>query len=149
MVYFPPEVMDLIFSFHNPYLGIEKKVKEVYKELDKKLFLTDNGIFTSDTKQYFDIDPRTHPISYRAYKNIAQCITEIPQVFESRKPITTGSYGGKHCIERYRDLFNPRKDNYISNGEFIMAMLISKYKMKKGNDRGNSNWSFFVKSKNI
>ena len=36
MVYFPPEVMDLIFLFHNPYLGIEKKVKEVYKELDKK-----------------------------------------------------------------------------------------------------------------
>ena len=27
---------DIIFLFHNPYLGIEKKVKEVYKVLDKK-----------------------------------------------------------------------------------------------------------------
>ena len=95
--------------------------------------LTDKGIFTSDTKQYFDIDPRVHPILFRAYKNIAQCITKIPQAFELRKTITTCIYGGKHFIKRYRYLFNRRKDNYISNGNFIMAMLIYSYKMKKEN----------------
>ena len=94
--------------------------------------LTYNGIFTNNTKQYFDIDPSKHPITNSECKNIAQCITEIPQVFVPRKTITKSSYAGKHFIERYRDVFNPRNDNYISNGELIMAMLISKSKKIKG-----------------
>ena len=132
MVYLPREVMDLIFLFHNPYIGIEKKIEDVYNKLDKKLKLTRNGLFTNNIIQISNNNLHKYSITRHDDKNIAQCITEIPQVFVPRKTITKSSYAGKHFIERYRDVFNPRNDNYISNGELIMAMLISKSKKIKG-----------------
>ena len=33
MVYFPREVLDIIFIFDNPFVEIEKELEEVYREL--------------------------------------------------------------------------------------------------------------------
>ena len=148
MVYLPPEIMYQIFSFHNPYWGIKDKMKRVYENLDKqKLKLSRGGIFTKDTTLYFDTDPMKDPITEREYKNIAKCINEIPNIFIPRKTLTIGSYGGKHRIEEYRRKHTPGEDNYISNGDFIMAMLIYGHKMKKGKEKGNPNCCFNVSLK--
>ena len=148
MVYLPPEIMSLIFSFHNPYLGMKEKMRKVYEVLDKKkLKLSRGGIFTKETKYYFNTEPMKDPITTREYRNIARCINEIPNIFVPRKTLTMGSYGGKHRVEEYRQRQNPKEDNYISNGDFIMAMLIYGHKMKKSDINGNPNCSFYVSLK--
>jgi hypothetical protein len=55
---------------------------------------------------------------------------EIKILYEPLKTVyNIHSYSGKHYIERYRDYI--KIDNtYISNGEFIVAMLLSGYKYK-------------------
>jgi hypothetical protein len=47
----------------------------------------------------------------------------------------THSYGGKHEVEKYRDSipkteFYQIQGTYISNGEFIMAMILCGYEPK-------------------
>ena len=148
MVYVPPEIMNLIFSFHNPYWGVKDKMKKVYETLDKQnLKLSQGGIFTKDTKYYFNEEPMKDPITTREYKNIAKCVYEIPNIFIPRKTISIGSYGGKHRVEEYRQRHNPKEDNYISNGDFIMAMLIYGHKMRKEKVNCNPNCSFYVSLK--
>ena len=148
MVYFPPEIMNLIFEFHNPYWGLKDKMKKLHEYLDKEnLKLSQGGIFTKDTKYYFNTDPMKDPISSIDYKNIAKCVNEIPNIFIPRKTLSIGSYGGKHRIEEYRKLHTPKEDNYISNGAFISAMLLYGHKMRKEKENGNPNCNFYVSLK--
>ena len=64
MVYVPPEIMNLIFSFHNPYWGVKDKMKRVYETVDKQnLKLSQGGILTKDTKYYFNEEPMKDPIT--------------------------------------------------------------------------------------
>ena len=72
----------------------------------------------------------------RSFKipNIIQAVTEIPKIwkrkngnFNFNKNVT--SYGMKHSLEDYRS--GCGSDNvYISNGDFIMAMIFGGYSLK-------------------
>ena len=65
--------------------------------------------------------------------NIIRCYKEeIPNVFEPLKRYNLGSYRGKHVIEQYRRHVD--KYNYISNGEFMIAMIMSGYEFKVGGE---------------
>ena len=62
--------------------------------------------------------------------NIIDCMNQIPYVITPTKTVyNVGSYSGKHVIERYRDKVL-KNGCYISNGEFMMAMLLCGYAMK-------------------
>ena len=63
-------------------------------------------------------------------KNIVQCMHEIPLLFRISRNYKVGSYSGKHIIENYRSGIYIR-NNYISNGEFIAAMILLGFKYKK------------------
>ena len=67
MVYFPQEIMDIIFSYYNPYLEMEKKMKLINDELHKKgIFLCKNGLFRHGSL-YFNENPSRNPIKYKDY----------------------------------------------------------------------------------
>jgi hypothetical protein len=77
----------------------------------------------------FGLDPSQEHIPDRNF--IATRIEMIRQVIRvAVKPVSPsskkriGSYGGKHVIENLIDL-------YITNGEFILAMLMEGYPMKQ------------------
>ena len=147
MVYFPPEIMNLIFSFHNPFWGLKDKMKKLHEYLDKEnLKLSKGGIFTKDTSYYFNTD-HMNDLTTNDYKNIARCVSEIPNIFVPRKTSSICSYGGKHRVEQYRKLHNKKEDYYISNGDFIMAMLLYGHKMLKQKGNGNPNCKFYVSLK--
>ena len=62
---------------------------------------------------------------------------EIKILYEPLKSVyNIHSYGGKHYIEKYRDHIKTTGNNYISNGEFILAMLLSGYKYKYNSTYG-------------
>jgi hypothetical protein len=76
-------------------------------------------------------------ITVQDIPNIKQCMLEIPRIIrprvkgESRNGV--GSYGGKHAIELYRHYTRGTVpyngvNGYISNGEFMIAMLLCGYK---------------------
>ena len=72
MVYFPPEIMNLIFESHNSYWGLKDKMKKLHEYLDKEnLKLSRGGIFTKETKYYFNADPM-NDLATSDYKNIAR-----------------------------------------------------------------------------
>jgi hypothetical protein len=63
-----------------------------------------------------------------SYENIKRCIKEIPLLYEKSTRINKklpSSYGMKHEIEKIR-----KTDTYISNGEFITAMIYSDFLYK-------------------
>ena len=86
-------------------------------------------------------------LTTKDYINIAKSVNEIPHIFLPRKTLSIGSYNGKHRVEQYRKLHNKKEDNYISNGDFIMAMLLYGHKMKKEKENGNPNCNFYVSLK--
>lgn len=57
-------------------------------------------------------------------KRISQAVQEIPSLFkEARTMSKSNSYGWKHVLEH-------ATNNYISNGDFIMAMILSGFRCK-------------------
>jgi len=72
----------------------------------------------------------THSTERTNYDNITRAKSEIPLIFSSRLTWrrVTGSYGGKHIVERWRDELwcykNSLWDSYCDNGDFIVAMLL-------------------------
>jgi hypothetical protein len=84
-----------------------------------------------------------YPIRFEDTRNILNCMMEIPNIFKRLKGHTSkyiiSSYEGKHIIERYRQIHNKKGNNYISNGEFIIAMIYNKYIPQNGGSYyGNS-----------
>ena len=140
----PNEVIDYIFEFHNPYT--EYNSKYVLREL-KIRNIQDNLIETKNA--YIDryginafegIHPRSlgkmpydkaNKSLIKNIDNINQCMEEIPKIYKKLKSAyNLGSYSGKHGIERHRSYLYENKDNYISNGEFIIAMILAGYEYK-------------------
>ena len=56
--------------------------------------------------------------------NIMKCKECIPKLFKKIPCYKLGSYQGKHIVEKYLN-------TYISNGEFIIAMLLCGYVPRK------------------
>lgn len=77
-----------------------------------------------------DNDVSTHFTERTNYDNITRAKSEIPLIFSPRLTWrrVTGSYGGKHVVERWRDELwcykNSLWDSYCENGDFIVAMLL-------------------------
>ena len=140
----PNEVIDYIFEFYNPFT--EYNSKYVLREL-KIRFIQDILIKTKNAyidRYGINAFEGIHPCSLgkmphdKANKsliknidNINQCIDDIPKIFKKLKSAyKIGSYSGKHAIERHRSYLYGNKDNYISNGEFIIAMILAGYEYK-------------------
>lgn len=64
------------------------------------------------------------PITETNEQNIMKCIECIPILFKTITCYKLGSYQGKHIVEKYLN-------TYISNGEFIISMILCGYKPKK------------------
>ena len=73
------------------------------------------------------------PIRILHVPNIKQAMLEIPRLIRPRVKGDpregVSSYGGKHVIERYRT-YKYGKGTYISNGEFMIAMVLLGYEPK-------------------
>lgn len=97
-----------------------EKIKETHNVL-----LTQRGCADLD-----DTDTSSQYGERTNYDNITRLVTELPLIFSPRLTWrrVTGSYGGKHVVERWRrDLWcykNGLWDSYCSNGDFIVAMLL-------------------------
>jgi hypothetical protein len=109
---------------------IKNNLDVILKELnDKNLKLNKEGLYNSShfkniiTFEFSDIE----------INNIAACMQEIKQIYKPYlNKYKISSYGGKHRIERFRKCVLLNKGNvYISNGEFIAAMLLLNIKYKK------------------
>jgi hypothetical protein len=111
-------------------IQIKKNLEVILKELhNKKLILDKSGLY--DPSKFKSLT--THEFTDHSITNIAACIEEIKEIY---KPYITKfyiySYGGKHCIERFRRCQLLKEgDVYISNGEFIAAMLLLNIKYIK------------------
>jgi len=115
----------------NNNIELKKRIIELLEDLkeQKNIFINRNGVITyrnepEHRSDIFDIESDTF------LKQISNCMEEIKILYEPLKTVyNIHSYSGKHYIERYRD--HIKIDNtYISNGEFILAMLLSGYKYK-------------------
>jgi hypothetical protein len=100
------------FDKGNYYDKIENIIRE-HKIRQNGFYCSKNSHFKSDFKK-------------ENYNNIIQCIFEIPIILETSKRIyKVGSYEGKHILEIFRG------GSYISNGEFIIAMILCGYSFQK------------------
>ena len=146
----PNEIIDYIFEFHNPYR--EYYSKYVIRELKIRRI---QDYFIKTKNAYIDryginafegIYPRslgktphdkTNKLLIKNIDNINQCIDEIPKIYKKLKyAYSLDSYTGKHAIEGYRRHLYEDKYNYISNGEFIIAMILAGYDFRIYMDRG-------------
>ena len=97
-----------------------EKIKET-----QSVLLTQRGCADLD-----DSDSGSHYGERTNYDNITRLVTELPLIFSPRLTWrrVTGSYSGKHVVERWRrDLWcykNGLWDSYCANGDFIVAMLL-------------------------
>lgn len=73
-----------------------------------------------------------NPIKHKeSFLNIKRAMEEIPFLFIPAKTVTDSSYSMKHELSDYRKKMNVPYDKYISNGEFICAMILLGYKYSK------------------
>lgn len=100
------------------------------------------GISRNGTKDH------SGPISVSDISNIKQCMTEIPKLIRHRAKRESlqgiGSYGGKHVIEAYRRYSNSKPNGYISNGEFMVSMLLCGFYPSKWIDSINQSFTGVV-----
>lgn len=130
----PMELVKLIELFVNPETDYHR---DQIEDIQRHLSLTENGFPT--TRSPFLL--RTHRFSEHNILNIMRCVGEIPNIFKKmasfRSKYCIGSYGGKHMIERYRRIqiergYDMEPNTYISNGEFIVAMVLCGFSIKHG-----------------
>ena len=127
-IYFnlPTDIQILIDTYYDKEYGY---YFDKFKEIEQ-----DNNLYVGGYIHY-PLSKNKESISYISMyhiKNILKCIYEIPFIFKKMKTHKSknciSSYGGKHIIEDYRKRKNKICDNnYISNGEFIIAMLYCKF----------------------
>ena len=109
----PVEIQRIINSYYDPEYGFHyDKIKEVEKEYQYKF-------------GYVNWDGRPLDIyKFENTKRIIKCMEVIPLLFKKLKTYSKtciGSYEGKHIVEKYQN-------EYISNNEFIMAMIMLGFK---------------------
>ena len=125
------------------------KTKEFKCILDKisKIILDydidTNGFYFSGRNRY--TIHNNFKIEY--FNNILRCIDEIPLLYEQAKNYKRtmpSSYGAKHEIEHYREE-QGTKNAYISNGEFIVAMIYLEFPFRREKDSANCQFKFKYK----
>ena len=137
----PVELVKLIELFVNPETDYHR---DQIEDIQRHMSLTYSGFPVTRTPFVL----RTHRFSERVILNIMRCVGEIPNLFKKmasfRSKLCIGSYGGKHIIEDYRRNQNMEPNAYISNGEFIVAMVLSGFSIKHG-ERMSPNCDFNAK----
>jgi hypothetical protein len=119
----PEDLQKIIYEYYDHEYGYfydEFKKIEAYHKLDRYGY-----------KKYHSLTNKVvYPIKFEDTRNILNCMMELPIVFKRLKGHTgkhiISSYEGKHIIERYRKT-NKKEHCYISNGEFIIAMIYNEY----------------------
>lgn len=89
-----------------------------YSRKGKKIVLTHDGLCYEDT---VEAQRGSNRITEANFDKIRRCAEDIMLGYEKCLPYSkkaTGSYGGKHVIERFYDY-------YMTNGEFILAVFCS------------------------
>lgn len=114
----------------------ENNVNELLQEISEKylpkdIVLNDYGlILRKDVDKYVGYSNFNYE---NTIKQLNMLIKEIPKYFQKNNPAgkkywNTASYGAKH---RLSDLLQHEyKDTYVTNGQFIFAMLLLGYEMK-------------------
>ena len=121
----PLDMVRLVESYCDPETDY---YRDKIIELSKKYDISRFGYMYNDIKR-FEIGYKTFDYK-NCVLNIMDCMNQIPYVVKPMKTVyNVGSYGGKHYIEDYRKK-SRSGDCYISNGEFIIAMLLCGYTMK-------------------
>ena len=122
-------------TFHKEYFNIilaellMKKQIKLMKQ-NKNIILNTNGI---ENEKFIKLGIQRNKFCYKSIRmlaNINNCIKQIKILYDPIKQFNEDSYCGKHYVENFRRYINENNDNYISNGEFIVAMLISGYNYK-------------------
>jgi hypothetical protein len=111
---------------------IKMRLDEIQKILnEKKLRLDVNGLYNPSIIK-FQKEPAFYEFKENNLNNILSCIIEIQQIYKPYKTAyKINSYNGKHKIERYRKNTTAYNNPYISNGEFIAAMMLTNIKYKR------------------
>ena len=119
VAFLPKELGDLVKSYCNPF---EEHWQGKVDEIAEKYDLSKNGFKGN-------YDSSMHRFTNYDLKNIIKCKNQIPHLFRPLKTYAkycVRSYGGKHEVEKYRNTLT-KGNNYISNGEFIAAMILNGY----------------------
>ena len=114
----PDEIARYIHEFVDP------ETTWVQTQIEK-LNVNDSGWIIGRNKT----SPRNTIKDRHAFLNIIQAMKEIPCLVVPAVSATRGSYGLKHVLERFRGKYS-NGNNYISNGEFICAMILLGFKYK-------------------
>lgn len=124
-------------------------ISSILRDFEEKgVYLHDYGnitgggsIYKNDEKRRKEINEyKELSIEARAktftIDTIERALEEIPMILDKRvtQNKKVSSYGLKHMLEDYRKQRKVKGDNYISNGEFILAMLLLGYKADFGKD---------------
>jgi hypothetical protein len=130
----PVEIQKIIDSYYDPEYGYHY---DKMKEVEKKYQLDRGGYYFPKIKLPYTFGYATknsdNQFTFQSVKRIVSAIKVIPILFKRLKTYSKnciGSYGGKHIVERYQK-------EYISNGEFIVAMILSDFKPKNNNNSIN------------
>jgi hypothetical protein len=78
------------------------------------------------------------------YENIVRAVYEIPCLLKMRSTTNkkSSSYGLKHVLENWRHMKYGSGNNYISNGSFIVAMIVLGYKFKFYDNQMNAFFNY-------
>ena len=128
----PVEIQKLIDEYYDPEYGY---YYDKMKEVEKKYQLDRGGYYFPKVKLPYTfgyaIKKYDNQFTFESAKRIKKCIEVIPILFKRLKTYSKNciySYHGKHVVEKYQK-------EYISNGEFIVAMILSDYKPKQEDDK--------------
>ena len=130
----PLEIQRIIDEYYDPEYGYHY---DKMKEVEKKYQLDRGGYYFPKVKLPYTfgyaIKKSDNQFTFQSVKRIVSAMKVIPILFKRLKTYSKnciGSYGGKHIVERYQN-------EYISNGEFIVAMILSDFKPKNNNNSIN------------
>jgi len=128
----PVEIQRIIDSYYDPEYGYHY---DKMKEVEKKYQLDRAGYYFPKLRLPYTFGYATkkydNQFTFESAKRIKKCMEVIPILFKRLKIYSKNciySYHGKHVVERYQK-------EYISNGEFIVAMILSDYKPKLEDDK--------------
>ncbi len=127
------------------YLLDKLATKDVYVCKNGQAYKKNEKIYASNGKELTDEDVAWD------YNNIKLACDEIKFIFSKRRTInkTRTSYGLKHVLEKYRQVFRKSADNYISNGEFIISAILADFEPSWNKSSDNPNICFNIHMKEL
>jgi hypothetical protein len=132
---------------------MEQRIKQQLQTLraaSLPVFINGNG-FVSEDEYRGNKDDDDEFITTQM-EHVKKAYNIIPLIFEKTNRYTYkwSSHGVKHyCTENFPHILPDVKNPYISNGAFIVAMLLHGYKWKQVKNEGSNNRNCFFKFKSL